>query len=78
MRKFNELGLESVVVSKDISLDDILDVAKRNPLFATILVYGHYTLFYSKRKLVENYFYAYEKEPEKCAGRKRNRIEYWC
>lgn len=62
---FSELGLESVVVSKDISLDDILDVAKRNPLFATILVYGHYTLFYSKRKLVENYFYAYEKEPEK-------------
>ena len=62
---YKGLGLESVVVSKDISLEDIFDVAKRNPLFATILVYGHYTLFYSKRKLVENYFYAYEKDPKK-------------
>ena len=62
---YRDLGLQSVVLSKDISLDDIISVANKNPSFVTVLSYGHYQLFYSKRKLVENYFYAYEKDPEK-------------
>ena len=62
---FNELGIKSVVLSKDISLEDIVACGKRNPSFITVPAYGHFPLFYSKRKLVENYFYAYEKDPEK-------------
>ena len=62
---FNELGIQSVVLSKDISLDDIVACGNRNPGFITIYSYGHFPLFYSKRKLVENYFYAYEKDPTK-------------
>lgn len=62
---FNELGLKSVILSKDISLEDIIACGKRNPSFMIVYSYGHFPLFYSKRKLIENYFYAYEKDPEK-------------
>lgn len=65
VRFFNDLGLKSVVLSKDIALEDILACGKRNPSFITVPAYGHFPLFYSKRKLIENYFYAYEKDPEK-------------
>ena len=62
---FNDLGLKSVILSKDISLEEIIAVANKNPGFVSVPSYGHFPLFYSKRKLVENYFYAYEKDPGK-------------
>lgn len=62
---FKGLGIQEVILSKDITLENILDISKYNPSFCTILAYGYFPLFYSKRKLVENYFKAYKKDAKK-------------
>lgn len=62
---FKQLGIQEVILSKDITLDNIKDICDYNPNFCSILAYGHFPLFYSKRKLVENYFKAYKKDAKK-------------
>ena len=43
---FNDLGLKSVILSKDISLEEIIAVANKNPGFVSVPSYGHFPLFY--------------------------------
>lgn len=60
-----ELNVASVVLSKDITLENILEIGDKVPSYLTLFSYGHFPLFYSKRKLIKNYFDYYEKDAEK-------------
>lgn len=53
--KMIQLGCQGVVAAKEITLEEILDMAKTCDCLE-ILIHGHQTMSYSKRKLLSNYF----------------------
>lgn len=53
---FFEIGVKGAFVAKEINLQDIISISenKKGRLFLT--AHGHLNMFYSKRKLLKNYF----------------------
>lgn len=51
----SEYGVLKAIVSKEMPLDNILQSLTNSSLQLGMLVFGHYRMFYSKRKLIESY-----------------------
>lgn len=62
-RVMKNLGVQSVVLSKDITLENLCMIGDKLPSYLQVLSYGHFPLFYSKRKLIRNYFDYYNIDP---------------
>ena len=50
------LGMKSVVLSKEMTLDNILESIEKANGNVIVYSFGYYHMFYSRRKLVKNYF----------------------
>ena len=55
-------GIDSVVISREITLDEINGIVKNLPNKVDMQVFGHHRLSYSKRKFLKNYFKEINKE----------------
>lgn len=49
-------GINGVVLSREITLDEIKNIITINPMCCDIMIFGHSRLSYSKRKFLTNYF----------------------
>ena len=56
-----DLGIQSVSLAHELSLDEILSIAKINPN-VEILIHGYFSILYSRRGLVKNYLDAIGKD----------------
>ncbi len=61
----NSLGIKDVIISKDVTLDNIEEFASHCDFNLGLNIYGYYHLFYSKRKLIRNYFDKYKTDSTK-------------
>jgi putative protease len=52
-------GIKSVIVSKEMTYENMLITAKKSSSRIGALVFGHYAMFYSKRKLICNFYQEY-------------------
>jgi putative protease len=61
-----DMNIKGVILSKEMTLDDILLTAKKVKGNIGMLVHGYFHMFYSKRKLLRNYFakYGINQEPK--------------
>lgn len=57
-------GIQSVSLAHELSLEEIRKIASKNHSFE-ILISGYYSILYSRRPLISNYFKAIQKEKEK-------------
>ena len=55
-----EEGIQSAIVSKEMTYDNILLTAQRSALRIGALIFGYYAMFYSKRKLIGNFYQEYQ------------------
>ncbi len=55
VQTYLDLGIQSVVISKEITLDEILDITKAVSSKVGTLIFGRSPMSYSKRYLVSNY-----------------------
>lgn len=51
-----DLGMKSVVLSKEMTLNDIRTCISKAKSDVIIYSFGYYHMFYSRRKLIKNYF----------------------
>lgn len=56
------LGVKSLILSKDITLENIQEFAAHCTYDIGLPIYGYYPLFYSKRQLIRNYFAQYKRD----------------
>ncbi|MDD3383782.1 MAG: U32 family peptidase [Bacilli bacterium] len=71
-----DLKIKGVIISKEVTLDNIYTFAakvKKGSLGVNI--YGYYHMFYSKRKLIRNYFLNYQKDYSKYISNKKITIK---
>ena len=54
-------GIQSVSLAHELSLEEICSIASKNPN-VEVLIHGYYSIMYSRRPLIKNYFNAIEKE----------------
>lgn len=52
---FSQAGITTFIVSKEMTYDNILLTASQSKVTIGMLAFGHYNMFYSKRKLVANF-----------------------
>ena len=57
-------GIKGLTISKEITLDDILQISKDKLLEISLIGHGHLNMFHSRRPLIENYFKYTKKEYE--------------
>ena len=55
-------GIDSVVLSRELTLEEIFRIAKNNPRQIDLQIFGHQRLSYSKRRFLTNYFKEINKE----------------
>lgn len=55
-------GINGVVLSRELTLEEISGIVKNNPRCCDLLIFGHTRLSYSKRKFLTNYFSQINKE----------------
>ena len=48
--------VDSVVISRELTLDEINTIVRNNPRKVDLQIFGHVRLSYSKRKFLKNYF----------------------
>ena len=53
---YTSKGIDSVVVSRELTLDELTTILKNNPNKCDAVIFGHTRLSYSKRKFLTNYF----------------------
>ncbi len=71
-----DFKIKGVIISKEVTLDNIYtfaDKVKKGSLGVNI--YGYYHMFYSKRKLIRNYFLNYKKDYSKYIFNKKMTIK---
>ncbi len=56
-----DLGIKSVSLAHELSLEEILSIAKVNNN-VEVLIHGYFSILYSRRPLVSNYFTAIDKK----------------
>lgn len=66
VRFYFDLGVQSVSLAHELSLDEILCIAKSEPAIE-VLIHGYFSILYSRRPLVTNYLHHIGKEKEKNA-----------
>ena len=49
-------GIDSVMISRELTLEEIKGIAKNNPRQIDVQLFGHLRMSYSKRKFLKNYF----------------------
>ena len=49
-------GIDSVVLSRELTLEEITNIVKANPKQVDLQIFGHTRLSYSKREFLKNYF----------------------
>lgn len=55
-------GLNGVVLSRELTLQEIDAIVKNNPNMCDLVIFGHTRLSYSKRKFLTNYFKEIDKD----------------
>lgn len=58
----NSKHIKRIVISKEMTLEDILMFGEKSNITCEILIHGYYPMFYSRRKLVSNYFKYIERD----------------
>lgn len=53
---YKSIGVDSVVLSRELTYDELSTILKNNPQCCDVQVFGHTRLSYSKRKFLTNYF----------------------
>ena len=53
---YKSKGVNGVVLSRELTLEEITDICKNNLSCCDVMVFGHQRLSYSKRKFLTNYF----------------------
>lgn len=49
-------GIDGVTLSRELTLDEITEILKNNPMNCDLMIFGHPRLSYSRRKFLTNYF----------------------
>lgn len=49
-------GIDGVVLSRELTFDELDGIIKNNPLCCDVMIFGHTRMSYSKRKFLTNYF----------------------
>lgn len=49
-------GIDSVVLSRELTLSELTGIVKNNPECCDLMIFGHPRMSYSKRKFLTNYF----------------------
>ena len=55
-------GIDSVMLARELTLNEIKDIAINNPNQVDIQVFGHQRMSYSRRKFLKNYFNQIDRE----------------
>ncbi|MBR4462061.1 MAG: U32 family peptidase [Erysipelotrichaceae bacterium] len=55
-------GIDSVVLSRELTLEEIVRILQNNPRQIDLQIFGHQRLSYSKRRFLTNYFNEINKE----------------
>lgn len=55
-------GLKGTILSKEVPLDDIIATSEKVKGQVGMIIHGYLHMFYSKRKILRNYFNKYEQE----------------
>lgn len=53
---FMSKGFDGVVLSRELTFKELIDIVRNNPNCCDVQVFGHTRLSYSKRKFITNYF----------------------
>lgn len=64
-------GIKGITISKEITLEDIIEICDKKELEVSVIGHGHLNMFHSRRPLIEHYF-THTKEEEKHHERKTN------
>ena len=49
-------GIKGLTISKEITLDDIKEIAETSEIEISLIGHGHLNMFHSRRPLIENFF----------------------
>lgn len=71
---WNDKGIKGIVISKELTLIDILTITKSSPIETGIIGHGHLNMFHSRRPLIENYFKHADKEYDEYIENKSLRL----
>lgn len=63
IQAFHQQNIPAFIVSKEMTYENILKTLRKTNASIGLLAFGHYSMFYSKRKLVSHYFEKYELAP---------------
>ena len=55
-------GIDAVMLSRELTLEEIKEIATNNPGQVDIQIFGHQRMSYSRRKFLKNYFREIEKD----------------
>lgn len=53
---WNKKGIKGLIISKEITLQDIKLISKESPIKVGLIGHGHLNMFHSRRPLVSNFF----------------------
>lgn len=53
---FYSLGIKGITLSKEITIEEMVEIAKGKKLEYSLVGHGYLDMFYSRRKLLSNYF----------------------
>jgi len=53
---FSQAGIKGLTISKEITLDEIKNICENHTLELSLVGHGYLDMFYSRRKLLSNYF----------------------
>lgn len=59
---FLEKGIDSVVISRELTLEEVTNIARKTAGRIDMQIFGHLRLSYSRRKFLKNYFREIHKE----------------
>ncbi|MBQ6333721.1 MAG: U32 family peptidase [Erysipelotrichaceae bacterium] len=70
-----ERGLNAVMISRELTLEEVTQIVKNNPGKIDMQVFGHLRMSYSKRRFLKNYFKQINKQYDYFAKESLNLIE---
>ena len=59
---WNRKGIKGLTISKEISMEDMLEICEKKKVEVSIIGHGHLNMFHSRRPLIENFFKFSKKE----------------
>ena len=67
-------GIKGLTVSKEISMKEMIEIAKQKKIEVSIIGHGHLNMFHSRRPLIENFFKYNSKEYKEYIDNKNLRV----